>query len=104
MKQNVFFRFGTAMAGFLLMGLALAVLMGPGAQSQSADDPSLAKAIRDPAAANAVNLIAQGRQVFRFDTFGDEAFWGDMLRLHQAIEGAGLGGVGPGLSPKQVLA
>ncbi|HLJ74886.1 MAG TPA: hypothetical protein VKU62_09895, partial [Thermoanaerobaculia bacterium] len=33
-------------------------------------------------------LIAQGRQVFRYDTFGDEAFWGDTLKLHQAIEGA----------------
>jgi hypothetical protein len=48
--------------------------------------------------------IDQGRQIFRFDTFGDEAFWGDMLKLHRAIEGAKLGGVGPGLSPKAALA
>jgi Di-haem oxidoreductase, putative peroxidase len=47
--------------------------------------------------------IDQGRQIFRFDTFGDEAFWGDMLKLHRAIEGAKLGGVGPGLSPKAAL-
>ena len=26
------------------------------------------------------------------------------LKLHQAIEGAGLGGVGPGVSPKTALA
>jgi hypothetical protein len=45
-----------------------------------------------------------GRQIFRFDTFGDQAFWGDQLRLHQAIAGAALGGVGPGLSPAQALA
>ena len=25
---------------------------------------------------NARELIHQGREVFRFDTFGDEAFWG----------------------------
>jgi hypothetical protein len=31
-----------------------------------------------------------GRQTFRFDTFGDESFWGDMLQLHKAIEGATL--------------
>ena len=46
----------------------------------------------------------EGRHIFRFDTFGDEAFWGDTLKLHQAIEGAGLGGVGPGVSPKTALA
>jgi hypothetical protein len=48
-------------------------------------------------------LIAQGRQVFRYDTFGDESFWGDTLKLHQAIEGAANGGVGPGVSPKTAL-
>ncbi len=58
----------------------------------------------DPTTANAAGLISQGRQIFRFDTFGDEAFWGDKLQLHLAIEGAGLGGVGPGLSPKAALA
>lgn len=30
-------------------------------------------------------LAAQGRQVFRFDTFGDEAKWTDQLRLHEVI-------------------
>ncbi len=49
-------------------------------------------------------LIAQGRQIFRYDTFGDEAFWGDTLKLHQAIEGAANGGVGAGVSPKTALA
>src|ERR1700694_4688362 len=48
-------------------------------------------------------LIAQGRQIFRYDTFGDEAFWGDTLKLHQAIAGAKQGGVGPGVSPKTAL-
>src|SRR4030095_7566189 len=45
-------------------------------------------------------MIEEGRRIFRFDTFGDEAFWGDTLKLHQAIAGAKLGGVGPGVSPK----
>jgi mono/diheme cytochrome c family protein len=48
--------------------------------------------------------IREGRRVFRFDTFGDEAFWGDTLRLHEAIAGAANGGVGPGVSPKTALA
>src|SRR5215211_4179330 len=52
----------------------------------------------------AQQLFEQGREIFRFDTFGDEAFWGDALQLHRAIEGEALGGVGPGVSPKTALA
>src|SRR5205823_2469361 len=35
--------------------------------------------------ANAQQLMDEGRQTFRFDTFGDEAFWGGQLRLHEAL-------------------
>ena len=59
---------------------------------------------QNPVAQNAVNKVLQGEQTFRLDTFGDESFWGGTLKLHQAIEGAGLGGVGPGVSPKTALA
>ena len=59
---------------------------------------------QNPVTQNAVNKVTQGEQIFRFDTFGDQAFWGDTLKLHQAIEGAALGGVGPGVSPKSALA
>lgn len=48
--------------------------------------------------------LESGQEIFRFDTFGDEAFWGDTLGLHKAIEGAKLGGVGPGVSPRTALA
>src|SRR6516165_9582877 len=51
----------------------------------------------------AQQMLEQGKQIFRYDTFGDEAFWGDTLRLHQAIAGEHLGGVGPGVSPKTAL-
>jgi mono/diheme cytochrome c family protein len=50
------------------------------------------------------DLLSQGKQIFRFDTFGDESFWGDTLKLHEAIEGSQFGGVGPGVSPKTALA
>jgi len=53
--------------------------------------------------ANAQQKVAQGRHTFRFDTFGDEAFWGGTLKLHQAIEGSKFGGVGPGISPRLAL-
>src|SRR5512142_3296154 len=55
-------------------------------------------------ASSTPDLVAQGQQTFRFDTFGDEAFWGDTLQLHKAIEGTTFGGVGPGVSPKTALA
>lgn len=48
--------------------------------------------------------LDEGRQIFRYDTFGDEAFWGDTLRLHEAIAGSANGGVGPGVSPRTALA
>jgi len=45
---------------------------------------------------HARTMLDEGRQTFRFDTFGSEAFWGGALQLHRAIAGAKLGGVGPG--------
>ena len=49
---------------------------------------------------HALRMIVEGRHTFRDDTFGDEVFWGDTLRLHKAIAGKANGGVGPGLSPE----
>ena len=54
-------------------------------------------------AANAIKFLDDGRETFRMDTFGDEVFWGDTLKLHNAIKGASLGGVGPGISPNTAL-
>src|SRR3954467_278599 len=48
-------------------------------------------------------LVSQGRQIFRFDDFGDNAFWSGALQLDKAILGRRLGGVGPGVSPKTAL-
>ncbi len=59
---------------------------------------------RDSAVSNAAQMVVEGRKIFRFDTFGDEAFWGDTLQLHQAIQGTNFGGIGPGISPKTALA
>src|SRR5688572_13575140 len=52
---------------------------------------------------NLERSFLQGRQTFRHDTFGDEAFWGDALKLHQAIQGERFGGVGGGLTPRTAL-
>ncbi len=70
----------------------------------AAQDETQSRSATDGAIDNhAHQFLAQGRRIFRFDTFGDEAFWGDKLKLHQAIEGARLGGVGPGVSPATAL-
>jgi mono/diheme cytochrome c family protein len=40
-------------------------------------------------------LIAEGKEIFRFDTFGDEKYWTDTLRMHEVIAG--------GVSPRTAL-
>jgi mono/diheme cytochrome c family protein len=52
---------------------------------------------------NANRMLAEGMRTFRSDTFGSEEFWGGAVKLHQAVQGEKLGGVGPGLSPKKAL-
>jgi hypothetical protein len=70
------------------------------AQDQPHQDGRGDDAVEDGALAK----LRDGRRIFRYDTFGDQAFWGGTLRLHQAIAGADLGGVGPGVSPSTALA
>ena len=53
---------------------------------------------------HAQKMMENGRHIFRFDTFGSEAFWGDALQLHKALAGAKNGGVGGGVSPRTALA
>jgi hypothetical protein len=57
----------------------------------------------DAADQYARQLLNEGKQTFRSDTFGSEDFWGGKLNLHQAIQGEKLGGVGRGVSPKKAL-
>jgi len=70
---------------------------GCGAPAQSSERPE-----GDPSAAD--RILAEGKQTFRYETFGDEAFWGDALQLQQAIQGSKHGGIGGGVSPKTALA
>lgn len=37
---------------------------------------------------HAACLVREGREIFRFDSLGSEAFWGCGLRPHEAIAGA----------------
>ena len=86
-------------AGGLVLYVGFVIVNGTvSAMSASGRDPDKKS---DRAAQR---LFERGREIFRFDTFGDEAFWGDALQLHQAIKGEALGGVGPGVSPRTALA
>jgi hypothetical protein len=49
------------------------------------------------------SLIAEGKNIFRFDSFGDEDFWSGLLHIDKAIAGEANGGFGPGVSPETAL-
>lgn len=67
---------------------------------KSGDPGDFNKAIRK----NADDMMEKGKAVFRYETFGDEAFWTDKLQLHKALVDKEHGGVGEGLTPKAALA
>ena len=48
--------------------------------------------------------VLDGKQIFRFDNFGDGDFWSGLLHLDKAVAGAANGGFGAGVSPKTALA
>ncbi len=44
-------------------------------------------AASDAAKLQSPAMIAQGREIFRYDTFGDEQLWTDRLRMHEVVQG-----------------
>src|SRR3982751_3127762 len=52
---------------------------------------------------NMKEMFDKGKAVFRFETFGDEAFWTDQLQLQKVIADEKHGGTGKGLTPQQAL-
>src|SRR5690349_11539003 len=89
--------------GLVLLGLSLtAALVSCAGMPGSSQRPAMSDNDQRTAAFSA-RMLEEGRQVFRYDTFGSEAFWGATLHLHQAIAGSANGGVGPGVSPKTAL-
>lgn len=85
-----------ALLGFALSSVACNSHVTSAQAGEIADQPdtqsALSNGLRDPhdrftseAHENADLLVDQGRRIFRFDTFGDEAFWGDQVQLHQAV-------------------
>jgi hypothetical protein len=60
-----------------LVGCAVATLM-----AACGDDGPTGPEPPDP------GMAAQGKDIFRFDTYGDETFWTDTLRMHEVIQAA----------------
>jgi hypothetical protein len=87
----------------LLLGASAVVACAPSDTAQRPPASTTPAQIDDAARQNADRLLSEGMHIFRFDTFGSEAFWGGDLMLHQAIQGQAFGGVGPGISPRQAL-
>jgi cytochrome c5 len=94
----------------LLAGMAVATALGaafvPVSSTTAAGESNGSKHVIGfdrEILANLDRSFLQGRRIFRHDTFGDEAFWGGTLKLHQAIQGERFGGVGGGLTPKAAL-
>jgi hypothetical protein len=88
----------------LASGLAFASDDPPADVERLTSDVQSLPAVDQRNIASGVIEILRGRKIFRYDTFGDEAFWGGTLGLHRAIAGAANGGIGAGLSPKAALA
>src|SRR5436309_7894431 len=96
----------TGIAIVAVLGLVVGVAAGYGKFPASL----IARAQAPPTTAydqgvsqNMQQLFEEGRRVFRFDTFGDEAYWSDTLQMHRVIAGAKNGGIGAGVSPKTAL-
>jgi hypothetical protein len=77
----------------VILSLVAAIALTQCVKDKPGDNPD----VDDPA------LISEGKNIFRFDTFGDEAFWSDVLHIDKAIAGKQNGGFGPGVSPKTAL-
>src|SRR3954470_20475804 len=88
----------------LLVGVLAAGLTTPSVRAQRVGTHAAPGTFDATIEQNLNEMFGRGSQVFRFDTFGDERFWSDTLKLHQAIAGARNGGVGPGVSPATALA
>ena len=71
----------------LLLGLALLSVAGCADERLAEPEPS-AVALVQRAPASVGGDVAAGREIFRHETWGDEAFWTDVLHLHEVVQNA----------------
>ncbi len=92
-------RRGRVYALFLSLLLSTALIPAVAQMKKSTGGKEFEAAVAE----QAKRYLEEGRETFRFDTFGSEDFWGGKLKLHEAIAGEKAGGVGAGLSPEKAL-
>ena len=82
-------RLGIALMAVLVVGLLLSFLPwgGPAAADASRRDNRSQRDEEDEEHGQG-DRIDEGREIFRYDTFGDEQNWTDRLRMHEVIEAA----------------
>lgn len=75
MKHHI--EYASMIPTFALVFLAFSgVTAGQSAgQSPTTADLTVEKSVQ--------RTLIEGRQIFRFDTFGDESFWGDTIKLQR---------------------
>jgi hypothetical protein len=66
-------------------GLTAAVLAASSAATSAPRRPKKLRGFDAQIQANATSMLEEGRNTFRFDTFGSEAFWGGQMRLHESV-------------------
>ena len=71
---------------FVLSALCVAGLVTACRPATASDVRATADSSGGLASSGAQEDLAEGQRVFRFDTFGDETFWTDTLRLHEVIQ------------------
>src|SRR5215204_4363181 len=98
----------TSLLGLFLTSLVVALACSnhpegvetdPAVKAQKFPREKFSDKIKD----HADKMLEEGRETFRYDTFGSEAFWGDQLQLHKAILRDKKGGIGEGLSARKAL-
>ena len=69
----------------ILSAIAVAALLSACRDDEQPTSPRRLDVRADAAADLDPELVRQGKAIFRFDTFGDETFWTDTLKLHRVI-------------------
>lgn len=66
-------------------GTLVMVALLAGCETTTADGAIATVPTESAAIVEQPALVNEGREIFRFDTFGDEQFWTDTLRMHEVV-------------------
>jgi len=70
---------------FQFLAPLLALVVSSFGQTEKTTPTSAPVVVTNKNVRSAITTMHDGQSVFRYDTFGDEAFWGGQLRLHETV-------------------